>query len=261
MPLANHAVSRTDFHKSVEEGSVAKLNHSTWLVTVNTNKHSMKPEQLEKFVEGMNVLFDDSGKGLTDYIEEGAFKDPNFRDKIENIIIDGAFENLSDTGDLHLVQLHLHVVIDIAHRTNISFNSNNLRNDIAKFMPGMYVHVKRIERSVESADDYVHKWDQNKIGRNAPPITIDYDAPSFRDWLYSKGVETNSKVKSNLHKKMEGAKSILGQIMSRPKETHKELVKKVGKKFGKTDYFEILSDLSDKDDTITFEELEYFGKL
>jgi len=263
MPLANHVVTGNEFHKGIAEGTIGKLSHSTWMITINTNKRNVSQEYLNKFTEGMNVLFDDSGNGLLDYIEPGKNNDPDYREKIEAIIIDGAFENLSDTADLHLVQLHLHVVVDVTHRTNISLNFNNLKKDISSFMPGVYVHIKMIERAVTSIADYVHKWDQNKIGRNAPEISIKEGTPSFRDWLQQRGVNVGDKIKSNFTKKMEktGGKSILGQIMSRPSETHKELVMKVGKKFGKASYMDTLMDLIDRDPTITDEEIDYFKDL
>lgn len=262
MTLADHTA------EDIPKAPIAKLKHSSFFITVNSNGRSYNDEKTTRFKKAMSVLFEESGKGIFDYIEEGRTKDPNFKDKIEKIFIEGAFENLSDkgTGETHFVSLHLHVYVDIAHRTNVSINYNQLRSDIQKYLPGAYINTKTIERHVKSIEEYINKFENGTAGRETVELSIDHNAPTFREWLGEQGVTEFDTVKSNFHSKMEkedrtGGKSILGQIMTKDKSEHLNILLKVGAKRGISGKDNIIDDLIVHDANVTAEEIKYFDSL
>lgn len=254
MPLEDNIVSNVG-----EAVKQPKIKHSTFLVTVNSNKRRYSDDYMSKFKSIMGILFQDGGNGLIPYIEQGKYKDPDYLSKIESISIDGAFENLTEDGN-EITKLHLHVIVNITHRTSISINYNALKKDIGQVLPGAYVNAKYMDRDIVSIEEYVHKYDKLADKLDVPKIGIDPSAPTFHDFLRSNGI-TPSNVKSNMSNKMD--KSILGQILEREGIDKKQMIFKIASKNGldTKDYEKALDKVIELDKRITDEEIMVFLEM
>jgi hypothetical protein len=148
---------------------VDRLSHTNVFVTVNPNKTFDLLNGFDefnaykiRFANEIKTVFSLEGLDRIYSINEGRNGFGGTMSSIaERISVDAVLEvGFRDE------KLHAHIMVKIAHRSNISLSNTTLKSNLVWCMeaPGLHLDVKYMRSANDSLEDYMHKHDTNSVG-------------------------------------------------------------------------------------------------
>ena len=134
----------------VKPAKKSKIRHSSWLITINTNRpiNTGLERELPILKERLTNAYNKLGSNILDLIE---YKQGS-EDDVDDIHMVGNVEIGSERR-----LLHMHAVLSIKHRAKIRMKYDEVRKLVQSECPSCYMNMKSFNNSYQYMLDYINK--------------------------------------------------------------------------------------------------------